>query len=64
MLTALDFRQQLPVISVGSGAQGPGHLLGPGLVEVGHPHQFRLPEMGVFLGVEAAQIADADNPDS
>ena len=37
-----DLSQQRPVIAVGFGSQGPGHLLGQSLVEVGHPHQFRL----------------------
>ena len=62
-LTAVDFRQELPVIGKGPGPQSLGHFLGPAFVEVGHPHQFRVLQMGVFLGVKAAQIADPDDPD-
>ena len=62
-LTALDLRQELPVIVKGPSPQRLGHFFGPGLVEVGHPHQFRVLQMGVLLGVEAAQVADPDDPD-
>ncbi len=57
----IDLAQQLAVVGHGAAAQRLGHGLRHLQPAVDHGHQFTAGQLGVLLGVELAQVADADH---
>ncbi len=58
---SIDHADQLTIIVKGPGAEGGGNLPRPLRIAVRHADQFHIRQLGVFLGMEVAQVADADD---